>query len=199
MAKKLYQKKRGRRAYLDDFQVNEDGTWVYTGGRYVYQGTDFSSAKKRLGIYAGLMLISAIGAGCLPAPGLTTPLVLIPYALAAAFSVSSCLAFIRLCRGGNPMRTYAYNESVLLLPRRSLITAVSAGASLTGEILFVIQKGYWQGLLRAPGFFLCLIVTFISAVLFNRKAGSMTWTEEKKDSAGKSPQTGRHSRNHTGQ
>lgn len=181
MADKIYRRKRRRRAYLDDFQINENGTYEYTGGRYVYQGEDFRPAKIRLGIIAGLMLLSAIMAGCFPAVGINTPLVLIPYAVAAGFAVASCWALIRLVQGGNPMRAYVYQESVLRLPRRALLTAVSSGASLAGELLFVIQNGYWKGLLLAPVFPVCMVITFLTAVLLKTKAEDMKWTEEKRE------------------
>lgn len=181
MAKNLYKKRKGRRAYLDDFQINEEGAYEYTGGRYVYPGGDLPSQKRRLLIYGGIMLASVIGGGCLPAPGLNAAVVLIPYALTLIFAVNSCRALFRLCKGGNPMRAYVYKESVARLPKWSLITAVSAGASLTGEILFVIRYGYWKGLLRAPGFFLCLMITFLSSIFLNRASGNMKWEKERKD------------------
>ncbi len=179
MGEKLYRRRR-RRAYLDDFQINEDGTYEYAGGRYVYEGTDLQALKRTMSIQAGIMVFSVFLAGCLPAPGLTSPVVLIPYALSLAFSVAAGWSLIRLCKGGNPMRTYIYKETVLRLPTRALIAAGSAALALVGELVFVLYRGYMRGLLRAPGFFLSLTVTLIASALLYKSAKAMRWTPEKK-------------------
>ena len=69
---KKEKKKKGRRAYLNDFQKNGAGGYVYKGDLYQY--TDGEKQRKKdlltlMGLVRLAAVIVAIAAGCLPCRG----------------------------------------------------------------------------------------------------------------------------------
>ena len=136
--------KKNRRAYLNDFQKDETGSYVYTGDVYEYEGSNQSlcSLKVRLGVLGAMALIMLLWAGLIRVPGMDHSIyVLLPYAAALCGSVSVCWALTRLSTGGVSLRAYLYEESIEKLPGRSLFTACCCVFSLAGELTYILING----------------------------------------------------------
>ena len=76
-------KRRGRRAYLEDFQKTATGEYVYTGKLHYYetQGLERRQALLRLWLLTGAIAAAVVVSGCVPAAGMSnTFYVLLPYA-----------------------------------------------------------------------------------------------------------------------
>ncbi len=138
------EKKKGRRAYLDDFTPTVSGGYVYSGQIFLFEG-DESQRRGLLGLLWGLWaLVTAaeLLCGCIRAPGAEGCFyVVLPYvgALAASFSVTWGL--VRLSREGARLRAYVYEATVEKFPLRVSFTAVCAALALAGECFFVLRHG----------------------------------------------------------
>lgn len=134
-----------RREYLNDYQKDASGKYVYTGRMYAF---DSKSGKSRKRAYALLWVLCAaafgavLGCGFLYVPGmLGCAYVLLPYAagLIAAGSVLWCV--INLTAAGDPMERYEYETTVEKLPGRTAAAFICAAAALLGEIIYLIING----------------------------------------------------------
>ena len=138
------EKKKGRRAYLDDFTPTVSGGYVYSGQMFLFDG-DESRRRRLLGQLGGLwaaVTAAELLCGLVRAPGATGCFyVVLPYvgALVASFSVAWGL--IRLVRGGPRLRAYVYEATVEKFPLRLSLAALCAGLALAGECLFVFRHG----------------------------------------------------------
>ena len=134
-------KKDRRRAYLNDFQKDENGTYVYRGAVYDYTGEKASllSVKLRLGALGIVMLLSLVFAGLIQTPGMDHSVyILLPYAAGLCGSVSVCWALLRLGISKPPLREYVYQETVLKLPGRAVFTACCSVIALIGEPVYLL-------------------------------------------------------------
>lgn len=163
-------KRKGRKAYLDDFQKDENGNYVYKGNLYQLQGDKRELRRKLIWLWilcAG-MLAAIIAAGCVEAPGAVNCVyVLLPYTINFIAGISVCWGLYRLTAGGNPMRVYNYKASVEQIPARVICTGAGSGAALIGELIFVCRNGL-DG--KTAGFVLFLLLE--AAVL---AAAALTW------------------------
>lgn len=171
-------KKKGRRAYLDDFQTTVSGEMIYCGAYYVYQGP--AGARKAFllkvtGSAAAAAVFSVLS-GCVPAPGtLNCFYVLLPLLGSILSAVSVLWAVIRLIGGGETLREYVYTATVEELPLRTALCIGCAGLSILGELLFLLLNGAGG---KVPGLLLFLLSqgSVLLASLFCRKtAAAAKW------------------------
>ena len=137
-------KKNNRRAYLNDFQKDETGAYIYCGAVYDYEGSAHSlrSLKILLCVLGGLTLAMLLWAGLIRVPGMDHSIyILLPYVATLCGSVSVCRALVRLCMGGVSLRAYIYEESIEKLPIRCVFTACCSIAALLGELAYIIING----------------------------------------------------------
>lgn len=138
-------KRRGRWAYLEDFQQNLAGEYIYTGAHYAYAD---AAGRSRRRLLAGLWLSDGLAAsaivvqGFLPAGGMFGCFyVVLPYA-GALLSICSVLwALGRLSINKEPLRAYIYTATAQVLPLRSILAACFIGATLLGDGVFLIVNG----------------------------------------------------------
>lgn len=148
-------KKGGRRAYLQYFTLTPNG-YEYTGPVCWCQNLPLE--RRRLlwqqGCCCAVMAVAVAAAGCLPAPGMSNCFyVLLPYLWVLTAVILTCWAFGQLAGGGEPMRRYVYDRSLLKLPIRLGFTAAGAVLTLAGET-FCLLIGYDDGKLWAAALFM---------------------------------------------
>lgn len=132
--------RKQRRAYLNDFKKTEDGKYVYEGSIYRQAGDEktVKQGRRNMLISCTVLICSVVLSGFLPAPGLKdSAFVLLPYAAELIASVSCCVAVVRILLSGFRLRQYVYETTVGKLPGRAAFAAVSAGASVTGECIYL--------------------------------------------------------------
>lgn len=171
-------KKKGRRAYLDAFQKDEKGNYVYRGELYVWQDEEKKLKQELIRLWGLciLMLVSLAAAGCVEAPGaVNCAYVLIPYTVNFVSGISVCLGLYHLTAGGNPLRAYIYQKSVAQLPGRAVLTAVAAAAGMAGELVFVFRNGM-EGKTAGFVFFLLLeAAVLVAASGIRLRVCKMCW------------------------
>ena len=174
-------KKKKRRAYLDDFKVNEEGKYDYTGTVYQYEADEDPENELRRELLKlwglGMVLMSSlIGAGCISAPGMDNCIyVLLPYAAALIAGISVFWAFCRLTSGRNPLKEYVYEASVGKLPGRTVMTIFCVVMDIVGEIVYICFHGIGE---KLAGLFLFAVLNLLaaaSAVLMRRRILGMNW------------------------
>lgn len=131
------------RAYLDDFQMDATGKYIYTGKRYGFEGT----AQKRriylaaLVLYGLLALAATVVPECLPPTEISrTPLTLIPWGLQLIASLVVAYAICRIFAHASELRAYVYRRTVASLPAKSLVLAALSGVTLIAETVFFFVK-----------------------------------------------------------
>lgn len=171
-------KKNNRRAYLNDFQKDETGAYVYRGAVYEYEGSTqgLRSLKVRLSALGILAFAALLWAGLIRVPGMDHNIYIqLPYAAALCGSVSVCWALGRFCMGGVSLRAYLYLESIEKLPVRSLFTACCSMAALLAELAYILINGIGA---RRSGFLLFLIqqiVVIVSSLLLRSHIMQTKW------------------------
>lgn len=171
-------KKRKRRAYLDSFQKDSNGKYVYKGDFYQFepQGTGLRQEMTRLWVLTGAMMAALIAAGCVDGPGTGNCFyVLMPFVINVIAGVSVCWGLARMTKGGSPMRSYVYQETADQLPARAVFSAICAGTAIVGEVVYLFRNGM-EGKLAG-----CLIFLFMeafalaAALLIRKQISEMKW------------------------
>lgn len=178
-------KKRGRHAYLNDFERDLTGKYRYRGSHYRYAGS-LSRGRALVALW-GLSLgtlVLLLAAGMLDGPGLGRCFyVLIPYAAAFVASITVVYAVGRITFNDDPLREYVLEQTVHRLPVRSAVTLAFAGLSAAGCLVYLALNGAnWQRVLFAV---LCAGAVAAQMAL-RRLLKQMDW--EKLEEAGQSPE-----------
>ena len=171
-------KKKGRRAYLDDFQTTVSGEMIYCGAYYAFQGG--ARARKRfllkMAALSGAAVVLSVLSGCVPAPGtLNCFYVLLPLLGSILSTISVLWAVIRLIAGGEELREYVYTATLGEFPLRTALTVGFAGLSILCELLYLVLNGA-EG--KIPGLLLFLIsqgVVLLSSLFCRKTAGAAKW------------------------
>lgn len=170
-------KKKGRRAYLDSFKKKSDGTYVYEGESYVYEGDDLRAETARIVRLGAVMLAAVIAAGCVDAPGTGGSVyVLLPYAAGLVACISVCWGIGRLAAGGDPLRAYIYQATVRQIPGRAVFAAVCVSAAIVGEIVFLCRNGADGKWIGGAAFFLLEAFALVLAVCVYKCVSRMRWS-----------------------
>ena len=172
-------KRKGRRAYLNDFYADVNGKYIYTGDVYRYvDDKPFDRAYLRVGLLCGLVFISVFIVACLPVPsmlGLGKLYVILPFILEALGVLLTVWAAIRLRANGPDLRSYIWEATVKKLPWWLEMTAFFAGASVICNVIYLAINGFegraFLGLLAVA----LHIVAAVSALLGIRALRAMTW------------------------
>lgn len=175
------EKKRKRRAYLDDFQKDASGKYVYVGVRYAFSG-DRASRRRFLTILwilCGAMLAASVAANCLPgALFRNRPYLVLPGGLSLVASFSVIWKLCRLTVGGDPLRGYVYQETVERLPILAMLSAMCGLLSLAGGLYGAIFGGAAaEG--SACFLFLALeLLVLLGALGVKKLFSHLTWEKE---------------------
>ena len=173
-------KKKGRRAYLNDFQKNGAGGYVYKGDLYQYTDGEKKRKKDLLTLwvwYAGAVIFG-IMAGCLPVEGLgRSAFVLLPYLVEMGGLAAVGWALCRITAGGDPLRAYVYEATVLKIPRRAWVAMIGAAATLVGGIVYVASQGFCTDMAADLAFLLLHPAVFACVFWAKKKAGRMKWSK----------------------
>lgn len=174
----MREKKKGRRAYLNDFHRNVEGQYEYAGERYEYCGDEKSRKRATAGLMGLALLLVALvlGEGCIPVPGLSrTFYVLLPYVMELMGGVSACLAAGSLLVAEYPLREYVYQSTLQKLPFRSGAAALGAGLTLAGETIYLIRNGLGGMTGYVVFFYVLQAAALLTAILLFRSSGKMEW------------------------
>lgn len=136
-------KRRRWRAYLDDFQKDATGQYVYTGKRYAFVG----NAGERKKYFAKIVVFGLIGLLATAAPEFfppvaisQTPVTVVPWLLQAVAVLLTCWSIFRILTHASELRAYVYQATVPTLPAKSMIAAILSGVTLICQIVFLLAN-----------------------------------------------------------
>lgn len=178
MAEKKY---KGRRAYLNDFKKNEEGTYEYQGILYRWAGAQGGFRKELLHLWFvfGVMMVLLVITGCLDAPGLMNSFaVILPFSVSFVFGVSTGWGLWRMTAGGQQLRSYVYEASVRKLPFRSGGVLVCTIAAILGELLYVFRNGFGENVWKILTFLLLEGLISAFSLLFIQQIRQMYWEKQ---------------------
>jgi len=170
-------KKKKRRAYLDDFRKTGGGDYEYKGAYYNWDGTK-EELKKQMAVlwgYGVLMTVCVIGAGCLPVPSMINCVyVILPFTVCFICGVSVIWGLVRLTSAGTSLRAYVYDATVEQVPMRAVGTIVGAGGTIAGELIYLVKNGFGEAAVSSILFILLLagamaLLTFLRVQILKMK------------------------------
>ena len=167
-----------RHSKLEYFQRNAAGEYIYTGKHMSYVSTEKSRKRLLLEMWG----LGTAGTICLLLSGFL-PLrsfrgcfyVLLPYMIALVAAISCLWTIGELTGGGDPLRQYVHDATVLKLPGRAMVSAVAALARLSGEIVSCALNGADGEIGALIAFFLLLAVGAGAMVLLRRRIRGAVW------------------------
>lgn len=166
--------KRGRAGKASYFVPATSGKYVYSGLLYSPDKSNITAKKaniRRMLFSIGITALSAI-CGFLPVPGLgNTFYVLVPYAMMLIFAAVSLWKAGRIAHwGGENLREYVYNTTVVRLPLYLLLCVLFAVLSVIGEAVHLILNGINKAELPFVIIFFCISAAVSVLTLIWRKA-----------------------------
>lgn len=170
-------KSGGRRAYLNDFQANVAGEYIYTGKKIGWKAPREQTLVK-MWVLGGLGILASVIAGCIPGTGMEgTAWIVLPYIIGLVAAVSEIWAICRLSTAGEQIREYVFQATAKQLPARSFLTALFSGVAILGEAVNVFVLDF-NGKIGA-GLLLMFLetVVFVTAILLHRLIMKLEWAE----------------------
>lgn len=137
-------KRRGRRAYLDDYKALANGEIIYTGKVYSYSGSiPWKKELSALWLCGGLPGVCVTVCGVLPASGMmNTFYVILPWLLSLIGAGSVIWALCRVTCHGEHLKEHVYNATAAALPVRAVFTAICGAVTMAGQIVkFTLDRG----------------------------------------------------------
>ena len=174
--------KRGRAGKASYFVPATSGKYVYSGPLYSPDESSITAKKanvRRMLFSIGITALSAI-CGFLPVPGLgNTFYVLVPYALTLIFAAVSLWKAGRIAHwGGENLREYVYNTTVVRLPWLLVLCVLFAVLSVIGEALYLILNGINKADLPfVIIFFFISAAVSVSTLIWRKVETSIQWNK----------------------
>jgi len=173
-------KRRGRRAYLDDFRREFNGEYTYVGKLHAYEPGQMDR-KRALTVLWGLTVLlsaAAVSAGCVDAAGLTNCwYVILPWTGSVVSAASVVWLMCRLSAGGDPLRDYVYTATVERFAVRGWLTAGFAACAILGELVFLLLHGAGERRGATAAFLVLMAAAAVAAGGFARFAGGLKWSK----------------------
>lgn len=168
-------KRRGRRAYLEDFHQNVAGEYIYTGQTHAWKAPRGKTLRK-LWLCAIAAIGAAVAAGCVPNTGMERRVwALIPYVLMLISSGVQGWLLYKLTDGGDPVRDYVWKASVPRLPVAGIVTGILALASIVTEIANIFAPNFAGTLPFALGLTGLDVLAGATSVVFSRTVKGLEW------------------------
>ncbi|MCD7736244.1 MAG: hypothetical protein LUI07_04660 [Lachnospiraceae bacterium] len=169
-------KRKGRWAYLNDYEKDASGAYVYKGTEFAWKSPR-KPALARIWLFSLAALGAQIGAGCIPGTGMNgRAWVLLPYAAALAASVSLVWGAYALMDGGDPLPDHIYRQSIEKLPGRGLLAAALSGLAILGELINLIRQGQFTGTVPSALLYLLFEAAALACgLLLRREIRALLW------------------------
>ena len=170
-------KRRGPRAYLDDYVPGVNGEYVYTGKVFIYTGEKpWKKAIKELWLYSLAGFLSVLICGLLPVTGLNnTFYIIIPWLASFAGGGSVLWAMIRLTNSGPGVKEYVYKDTVNALPLRSAFSAVCGGVAAILQAARLVATAAFTGAVYDIIFLLLMSWGCVCFTTVRKKAKEMSF------------------------
>ena len=168
-------KRKGRRAFLEDFEKQTDGTYKYIGVVWKTKmgQEDFIKRMKVLLVLGILCLVIPLAGGFVPAEGLlNTFYVILPYTAVLVAGITILWGQASWYYHGAQLRDYVYEKTVKALPGRLMAGVICGSIACLGTTVHIVV----QTVVRRPFgkiiwsvVFLTLMIGYTAICLYMRK------------------------------
>lgn len=177
----MTQDRKNKRAYLNDFEPDKEGSYAYQGKIYAYEGTPRTYRKILIRLWTDC--IAALAAltvcGCIPAEGMSGCFyVLLPYVAGLICAAAHLASVWKLTRAGLSLREYVYEDLNKELPVRAMAGVVCCGITIVGELIYLFRNA-WQNLAFSLLFLTLELIAVLCCLGIKRRFEEMTWTLQK--------------------
>ncbi|MBE6017223.1 MAG: hypothetical protein E7233_06400 [Lachnospiraceae bacterium] len=172
-------KKSFRKEYLNDFQKNDSGKYVYSGEHRTYEGGAERWRKVMIILWICLAVPAAllIVIGCISGSGLTgNILIILPYALELIALFIVIWKMVRLTYGGMKLRKYVYESTVLHIPVYASVAAAIAAIAFAGIIVSLIIGTFSGSIAGIVLYILTQAALAAGSLVIIRLVKSMKWS-----------------------
>ena len=129
-------KKSSRKEYLDRFVKQEDGSYVYTGPRYVPLNTEWKRVSRMLYVYLAAGAVCLIGTGMVPSRGMIDAwYVILPFAAAVIMTIVLAVRMIRVTADNGTIHSYTYDRTIAWFSTDAVIIMILNAVSMAGEVI----------------------------------------------------------------
>ena len=173
------QKKKNRRAYLNDFRLGENGEYSYAGAEYTPIPKNGKSVKRAFleitSISAICTFLSVLG-GCIPSAGMLNCFyVIIPFICEIASVVSVLWIVCRMMYHGFPLREYIYTATAEKLTDRCRFPMIFSVLGLVCTVIYVFLNGFDNQTYVTLIYLLLKISIFLLFFILKRLSNEITW------------------------
>ena len=168
-------KPKGRRAYLNDFLLNERGEYEYQGRLLHFEGTEDEYRRTmRLSIEAVvLMAILIIVPEILPSvPMSRFPVSAVLWLVQLISAGLVVYSVWKMCRGRNPIREYVHKASVKRLPGQTIVCAAASLALAVEQTIYILINGVKENaffnIIRPAAAFVCAAAAYQFHLMIKR-------------------------------
>ncbi len=167
-----------RRDYVEDYQIDESGRYVFTGTTYRWP-VERKKFLRRQWLFSILVFGIQIAAGFIPGVGMNgRAWVLLPYAAALLAAGSVLWGTYELADGGDPLRDYNYKKSAAVLPFRGILVMIFSAAAVLGELINVLLIGQYDGTVSGALLYMAVeALGFLTGYLGRKQIAGLTWEE----------------------
>lgn len=132
-------KKKNKRAYLNEFKVNEEGAYQYEGDYYMITAPTFAKDKWQIYGMLGIMIVFGLICGVLPAGGMMNSFyVILPWIISFVAICMACYELLPFRNADQPTRSYVKERIEQKVEVRLMTAVVGNVATAAGEILFML-------------------------------------------------------------
>lgn len=161
-------KKKKRRAYLDDFAKEADGTYIYKGYLYRFKG-NWKESIRGLVIRTGLLAAAVVAAGIVPSAGMmNTAYVILPYTAQVIAAALFAYAVLKIFSSGGEIKEYIYVKSYERFRPYLFMLFVFSLMTLSGELIHYIVSPQPERLLYTVLFCFLEAAVFLICLTLNR-------------------------------
>ena len=174
-------RRKGRKAYLNDFQPNLAGEYTYTGAnyRYVGEGMDYRRVRRCTAAAAAAMLAGLLVPGFVSAGGMGNCFyVLIPYMAEAISVFVTMFAVYKMLSGGEKLREYIFEKSVKRIPGGCVCCSAFAALGLVCSMVFSAINGIGGTAAEAAVLIVGKCLGVSAPLVMRRLILSLDWKKE---------------------
>lgn len=166
-----------RKSYLNDFKMNAEGKYIYTGAVYTLQ--NHKQAGLKLGLMTVAAFLSVTGSGFINAAGLNnTFYVIIPYILEIVCLFALCWNTVRLLWARGEFREYVFSPVKNRIPSSALTLAVFAGLGFICSVLFMIFHGFEAKPVQCVIYLILKAADLTLAILIYKYFPTLVWEQK---------------------
>lgn len=171
-------KKKGRKAYLNDFKMSLSGEYIYTGAHYMPEG-DYKKTRLQATVAAVLLVSLNLLCGCIPAePMLNAFYVIIPFVASLATSAVLLWAVTRLWLNRLPLREYTLHQTFERLSPAATVGMVFSAVTAVAFLVFSLINGIQSLNGWSWVFFGCNILTILANVFVRVCTKNINWVKQ---------------------